>query len=327
MRFTSQRMQVAAMVVGGLLLPAPVLAAEPADKGDKAYGVQVVRDEHGAKVLVDGELFTHYLVDAGPKPYCWPVRSATGKDVTRAYPMKDVSGEKHDHRHHRSWWFTHGDVNGVDFWSEAGDHGTIVHRKFLALESGLQVGRLRTLNDWLAPDGTKVCQDERELRIYHRSDARVVDFDVTVRAGAEPATFGDTKEGMMGVRVATSMDVNSEPGGHIVNSRGQRDGDAWGRQAEWVDYYGPVDGETLGVAILNHPDSFRAPTHWHVRTYGLFAANPFGLHDFLRSSDVNGSHTLQPGESMTFRYRLYIHSGDTQEARVAEEYAKYAAGD
>ena len=36
----------------------------------------------------------------------------------------------------------------------------------------------------------------------------------------------------------------------------------------------------MGIAILNHPASFRYPTYWHVRDYGLFAANPFGLHDF-----------------------------------------------
>ena len=317
-------------VVGFLfaLLAALVVAlpASPtADANDKADGVQIIQDEHGAMVLVGGELFTHYRTDLGPKPICWPVLSATGAEVTRKFPMETIDGEKHDHPHQRSWWFTHGNVNGIDFWSETEGHGSIVHREFLAVKSGSAEGVLRTRNDWLGPDGKRVCEDERELRVYDRRDARVADFDVTLRATNGPVTFGDTKEGMMGVRVATSMDVNSNQGGRIVNSRGQTDLEAWGKPAEWVDYYGPVGDETLGVAILNHPDSFRFPTHWHVRVYGLFAANPFGLHDFKGGDDVDGGYTIEKGDSITFRYRLYFHSGTTDEAKVAEEYARYSA--
>ena len=72
-----------------------------------------------------------------------------------------------------------------------------------------------------------------------------------------------------------------DEGGQIINSNGLTDTKAWGQAAPWVDYSGMVDGQRLGIAILNHPSSFRFPTHWHVRTYGLFAANPFGLRDFM----------------------------------------------
>ena len=118
--------------------------------------------------------------------------------------------------------------------------------------------------------------------------------------------------------------MESQGGGKIVNSEGQTDREAWGKQAPWVDYHGPVDGETVGIAIMNHPSSFRYPTYWHVRTYGLFAANPFGLHNFV-SRDKDGSHTLQPGESMTLRYRVLLHKGDTEQAQIAEAFKKYAA--
>jgi hypothetical protein len=80
----------------------------------------------------------------------------------------------------------------------------------------------------------------------------------------------------------------------------------------------------VGLAIFNHPSSFRFPTYWHVRTYGLFAANPFGLHNFKGSRDEDGSATLEPGESLTLRYRVYLHHGDEEEGEVARAYAAYA---
>ena len=109
---------------------------------------------------------------------------------------------------------------------------------------------------------------------------RVIDFEITLKATHGPVTFGDTKEGMFGLRVASSMDVNKKQGGRITNAEGLTDDQAWGKASPWVDYTGPVQGKTVGIAILNHPRSFRYPTTWHVRTYGLFAANPFGWHDF-----------------------------------------------
>ena len=106
--------------------------------------------------------------------------------------------------------------------------------------------------------------------------ARWIDVEIVFSA-TQPLTFGTTKEGSVGVRLWPTLTVSR--GGTIVNSEGQRNGDAWGKTAEWVDNYGNIDGETLGIAVLNHPTSLRHPTTWHVRTYGLFAANPFMKED------------------------------------------------
>ena len=83
----------------------------------------------------------------------------------------------------------------------------------------------------------------------------------------------------------------------------------------------PLLGETIGVAILNHPSSFRFPTHWHVRTYGLFAANPFGLRHFEKRS--GGAHTISEGNTMTLRYRVVLHTGSEKEAGIAELFEQY----
>ena len=237
--------------------------------------------------------------------------------------MQDIATEEHDHIHQRSCWMTHGKVNGFDFWSEddVKGHGTIVHQKFDQVEGGDRA-TIVSRNHWLAPDGRKQCEDIRSVILRSDAGRRIIDFDIAIKASDGPVVFGDTKEGSFGVRVASSVRVDSKQGGRIVNSEGQIDGDAWGKRAAWVDYHGPVDGRKVGIAILNHPSSFRFPTYWHVRTYGLFAANPFGLHDF--TGDGDGSFSLPSGETLNLRYRLVLHTGDEKEGGVAAAYEAYA---
>ena len=153
-----------------------------------------------------------------------------------------------------------------------------------------------------------------------------MDFDITIHASHGEITLGDTKEGSMAIRLAPTMRVTGPVAqGHIVNSEDHRDGDAWGKRAAWCDYCGPVNGRTVGVAIFDHPENPRHPTWWHVREYGLFAANPFGMRDFEDKPQRTGDINVPPGQSLTFRYRFYIHEGDEKQARVAELYREYAA--
>lgn len=277
------------------------------------------RSHGGVVVKIDGQPFTEYVVDMHGTPILWPLIGPTGKPMTRSYPMAEVAGEKTDHPHHRSLWFTHGDVNGLSFW----DKDTIRHREFAKIQSGREA-IVVTRNDWLDRSGKPVCEDERTFTFGVEGDSRRIDFDITIRPSAGPVKFGDTKEGTMGVRVAETMMVDAKLGGRIVNSNGQTDGDAWAKRATWVDYQGPIDGETLGIAILNHPSSYGFPTYWHVRTYGLFAANPFGVRDFTGDKAADGSHTVEPGESMTFHYRILLHRGDEKAGKIAEAYSNYA---
>ena len=152
-----------------------------------------------------------------------------------------------------------------------------------------------------------------------------MDFDVTIHASHGDVTLGDTKEGSMAIRLAPTIRLQGEVGeGHIVNSEGDRDDTTWGRRAAWCDYYGPVKKNIVGVAIFDHPDNPRHPTWWHVRDYGLFAANPFGVHDFEGKPPGTGDIYIASGENKTFRYRFFFHIGDEQEAKVAERYLEYA---
>lgn len=130
----------------------------------------------------------------------------------------------------------------------------------------------------------------------------------------------------MAIRLAPTMRLKGSVGqGHIVNSEGVRDGATWGKRAAWCDYYGPVNGDVVGVAIFDHPGNPRHPTWWHVRDYGLFAANPFGIHDFERKPAGTGNLVVPAGESVTFKWRFYFHKGNEVEGKVAERYQEYAS--
>ncbi len=284
----------------------------------------VEKTDRGVTVKLDGKLFTEYLIRSGNKPILWPVIGPTGVPLTREYPMRTVAGESHDHPHHRSFWFTHGLVNGIDFWGESAKGGEIRHREFSEVQGGPQA-RIVALDDWLAHDGHKVCEDRRTLVFHAAEGQRIIDFDIRFTATEGPLVFGDTKEGSFGLRVADWLKVDAPGHGQIVNSAAQTDTAAWGQRADWVDYHAPHDGQTLGIAILNHPSSFRYPTYWHVRTYGLFAANPFGKSDFTGTKgQPDGSATVEPGKSLVFRYRVILHEGDEKAAHIADAFATYA---
>jgi hypothetical protein len=314
----------------GFVLLGFVSAARSADSSPSALaksGVQITRLADRLRVEINGQLFTEYIYKDVPRPYCYPLIGPGDVAMTRNWPMKDIPGEEHDHPHHRSLWFAHGAINGQDFWSEQKVFGKTVHEDFLEVKSGQEDGVIRSRNKWVAADGTVVCTDERTLRFYNpgRANERLMDFEITLKASNGELTFGDTKEGTMAVRLAETMRLKGKVGqGHIVNSAGVRDGQTWGKRAEWCDYYGPVEGKTVGIAIFDHPQNPRHPTWWHVRDYGLFAANPFGQHDFESLPDKTAGNLIVPaGQSVTFRYRFYLHEGDDQKAKVAEKYKQY----
>jgi len=282
----------------------------------------VEKTDRGVTVKLDGQLFTEYVI-TGAKPILWPIIGPNGKPITRAYPMiPDVADETDkDHPHQKSLWFTHGNVNGVDFWAETPGHGSAKHKEYLKVAGGKEAV-ISTANDWVDKDGKEVLEDTRTVTLGADAESRWIDYDITLKASNGPVTFGDTKEGSFGVRTASSIRVDSKKGGVIVNSAGLKDKDAWGKTAPWVDYHGPVGDEQMGIAILNHPTSFRYPTYWHVRTYGLFAANPWGVKDFTKSGD--GAYTLPAGESITLRYRVIFHKGDEKVGKIAEAFSSYS---
>jgi hypothetical protein len=286
---------------------------------------------------IDGQLFTEYRHGDAPHVYYWPVIGPGGVKMTRSYPMEKVEGEETDHVHHRSLWFCHGDVNGVDFWGEPASYkgtpkhpvGKIEHVKVVAKESG-KVGVLTTEERWVAPDGVVPVTSVQTLRVYQPAGAeRVCDLEVTLTAGDKDVKFGDTKEGSAGVRIAESMRLKAAKGpgkGKILNSEGVEGEKAWGQKARWVSMSGPIGEKTYSITFMDHPSNLRHPTRWHARDYGLFAANPFCEAEMDKSQPKDsGAYILKAGQKLTFKYRLAFTEGDAAAAKSEERWKTWAA--
>ena len=294
----------------------------------------------GAVVQVDGKPFAEYIVDQANKPYLAPVFGPTGKQMTRNYPMKTVEGEQHDHPHHRGICFGHEEIAGTDTWAEeatfAGnakyaqrlEHlGSQKHREYKKIESTGDAAIISVVIDYLDNAGKKQLEEERTFTFRATCDTRIIDVNQKLTASEDAVKVGDKKDSGLSIRVPTEMAVeiekNKKGTGHIINSEGQTDADAWGKRAKWCDYYGTVGGEPVGVAILNHPTSLRFPTPWHVRTYGLFTANPFGTKSLDKTAE-DGAYDLKKGESTLLRHRFLFHKGDEKQAKIAEAFEAYA---
>lgn len=320
-----------------------VYQAEPTEKVPGGTGVLVERvGDDTIEVRIEGTLLTCFNFAASEaKPFLWPVIGPTGDPVTRAFPMKRVEGERTDHVHHRSIWTGWGDVRtrdltkpGTNYWHESRkpeDQDRQVVRKITRTVSGPVFGQIEAQIDWVGHDGRR---DFTESRVYtfFRGDAdtRVIDVRNTFGFLDSDVVFADTKEaGILSIRIATSMDeitLDRKPGqGRIANSEGQTGmAGCWGRPATWCDFVGPVNGKTVGIAVFDAPGNPGHPPRWHVRDYGLFSVNNFGIKDFPDGNGKDGSHLFKKGHAARFDYRIVIHTGDTQAGRVAERFAVYA---
>jgi hypothetical protein len=286
----------------------------------------------------NGELVTKYHTQKScSKPYLWPLLAPGGIALSRDWPMQPAkAGESTDHPHQRSAWFGYGDVfpedvaltsktpgvKGVDFWSEGLNHGKI---KCISVEeSELAKSLLRTHNSWQTADGQPLLDETREIRLVPLDGAHLIIVCIVLTSSGN-VTFADTKEGALGVRVSDRLCLSKNAKSVILNSSGQRgDKECWGRKADWCDYSGAIDGKQCGITIFDDPKN-RSRACWHVRAYGLLAANPFGRKEagFPAHKDLPDPPVrLKPGEELRLRYGILLHTGTVD---IKDHYRKFAA--
>ena len=295
---------------GGVIVIADVARDVPLELelvcGEPNGGVALEQDAaaKALKVLINGQLFTQYVYDdAFMKPYLGPVYTSAGNG--ESFTRLDLVTQEHPHQ--RSVFVAVGDVNGVDFWNEKGGahHGREVAGVPQVLANGAAYARFTAQNIWTSDEDKPFLQEQRTFTFYNQSAAcRTVDLEIVFTAAYGDVQFGPTKEaGPLGIRM--NEELRADRGGFFCNAYGaEKEAECWGRSAPWCDYSGILNGRRVGIAVFDHEDNERYPTAWHIRNYGLFAANNL----FFK-----GGLTIPNGESLTYRFRLcfYEHELDT----------------
>jgi hypothetical protein len=288
-----------------------------------ASPVKLTRTGEGVNVELDGKPFALYHLtgpDGSPlvRPYVYPVVDSDGTEVT-----DDQVLTKGDHPHHRSLWIAHGDVNGTDHWGTATWKEKMPRQR---LEGEALIAGDTVSHDlvWEGKGKEDVMKEHRSLRFLLLADgSRGIDVVSTYSAVKDPVRLGDTKEaGLCSVRV--KKDISGNP--VITNSKGQAgEGHCWGKPAEWCDISGAIGGKPCGIAVLDHPENPRHPSRWHVRKYGLLAANMFALSEYDKGTEKGaGDFMIAPGKPVTFRYRVVIHRGDAAKAGLGQKFDEFA---
>ncbi|MEI7420460.1 MAG: PmoA family protein [Prolixibacteraceae bacterium] len=301
-------------------------------------------DANGKKVeiLVGGKFFTSFIYpDNMEKQTLFPIMTASGKVITRGYPMNPRSFERTDHPHHVGLWFNFGDVNGLDFWNNSfaikpadkPKYGTILFKKIVS--ENPEKGELITTSDWV-DSKNNVLLNEVTTFVFSGSDnLRVIERTGKLTA-KQQVVFTENKEGIIGLRVdrafeepatkpekfldskgvETQVPVLNNDGvnGVYRNAEGITGGAVWGKRSPWVALRAEKEKEIITIVILDHPKNPNYPAWSHARGYGLFATNSLGGRNFDKSAK-EVKLTLQPGETIEFKYKVVI-GGDLSDGDI-----------
>jgi hypothetical protein len=295
--------------------------------------------EKKVEVLIDGQLFTaYYYPDNIAKPVLYPIKSLGGSDLTRGYPLDPRPGERVDHPHHIGHWLNYGDVNGLDFWNNSdaipeekkSGYGTIIPTDELEIKEFDDRAELSVGMDWVGPDGRILLKEKTKFSFQALGNKRVIDRITTLTAYGLEVDMKDNKEGMFAIRVARELEHPSDKPelftdangiatsvrtlnnegvtGKYRSSEGKVGDEVWGTRGKWVNLSGTIKSEQVSITILDHPSNPGYPTYWHARGYGLFSANPLGQ-KALSGGKESLNFKLEEGKSVTFKYRILLHSG------------------
>jgi hypothetical protein len=299
--------------------------------------IRPVPGEQRIRILVGDQPFTEFLYsDTMEKPVLFPIYAAGGELITRGFPRSPRPGEGTDHPHHIGLWLNYENVNGLDFWNNSyaipedkkSLYGWIRTDSLLRMISGKSASFEYSAN-WENQQKRKMVHEVTRFIFTADRSKRIIDRLTTLTA-LEDLFFPDSKDGMLGLRVARFLQIPSSEAQHYSDNKGnvtslapsmdslengnyltssnKTGNQAWGTRAVWCLLYGKIDSDSIGIAIIDHPRNPGYPTYWHARGYGLFAANPLGQKIFSNGKD-SLNFKLKKGESVTFRYRIVIASG------------------
>ncbi|MCH9653615.1 MAG: PmoA family protein [Planctomycetes bacterium] len=249
------------------------------------------------------------------RPFFYPLTGPAGIPLTR---IGHPGAPNHDH--HRSVWFAHHKVLGINFWAE-NTGAKIIQKRWLSIDERDDEAILAVELEWFdGHDPTPLLRQESISAIRtNNSDELFLELQSTFYPTAESLEFQKTNFGFLAVRVAKSIS-SFFGGGTITNSRQQVDEkNIFGKPAEWMDYSGPVAPDVKeGITYYYHPSNSSSGAQdtvcWHVREDGWMGASPcmFGALETTRKAPL------------TFRFLLQAHAGELDHTRAQKIYQEFA---
>jgi hypothetical protein len=278
--------------------------------------------DHQTALSIDGrERVRWHYGPSYPGPFFYPLIGPSGSPLTR---MGHPGAPNHDH--HRSVWFAHNKVLGIDFWGY-NSQAKIRQQHWLAYEESDEEAILATRLHWSdGHDPGHLIEQDLIAAIRPLTDGEwLLDLQSKFTPKAESLEFGQTNFGFLAVRVAKNL---SEffGGGKLTSSEGQTGEQAiFGNRARWMDYSGPVPAMRLdgqdhaweGITYFDHPSNPGYPTHWHVREDGWMGA----------SACMKTALTTTQRQPLQLRYLLHIHRDPVAKSRtdeIAQAFADHA---
>ncbi|MBD3258178.1 hypothetical protein GF377_07070 [candidate division GN15 bacterium] len=244
-----------------------------------------------------------------------PLHTPSGRLVTDDFPP--------DHAHQNgvflAWVNATLEGRRVDFWNRAKGLGTVDHAGIVSTVSGPVFGEFQVKlrhRELKAPGGPRpVLEELWTVRVYHVDAPFLIDFrSQQRRLAGEPLVVNEYHYGGMALRGAREW-YEQEGSGFLTNAAKSRD-DGNHTRARWVIAHGRSDGAPAAVAVLGHPDNFRAPQH--VR---LHPTKPY----FCFAPMVLGPFEIASGEAYVSRYRFAPYDGEPDAEladRLWQDYAE-----
>ncbi|MBT5017519.1 MAG: PmoA family protein [Planctomicrobium sp.] len=269
---------------------------------------------HQVSFRVDGGEVTrwHYGSEY-PRPFFFPFNGPSGETLTR---MGHPDASNHDH--HRSVWFAHHKVLGINFWGDGND-AFIRQKMWFEYRDGEEECAMAVQLDWHdGHDPQPLLEQEVIATLRPLEDGEwTLDLQSTFRPKSAELEFEQSNFGFLAVRVAKSLSGHFGEG-TITGASGEvGEKNLFGIENRWMDYSGPIltvdaQGETVsvtnGITYFDHPANPNFPAKWHVREDGWMGASA------CRDSALLTTR-LEP---LRLRYLLHVHESGINPQRAEE---------
>ena len=277
-------------------------------------GVALTRVKNLLVIKVRGQqVFSFVAEPAGlPSPdikpvflrggYIHPVYTPKGKIVTDDYPS--------DHYHHHGIWFawTKAEFEGKhpDFWNVGDLTGRVDFEKVGETWSGPVYAGFNSFQKYVALTGATpktALNEEWDVRVYNLGSKQepyfVFDIVATQECASEsPLILDEYRYGGMGVRGNREWKDKSKV--KFLTSEGKTRDDGNATRGRWCHIGGTVDGQPVGLAVLDHPSNFRAPVPLRIHP-----DDPY----FNYAPSQMGRFQIDPGKKFVLRYRYVVSDG------------------